>query len=125
MLIVPALGACASVASAGEERVAVTINHSAFDPAEFHFPAGTKVRFVIHNDDPIDHEFIVGDETVQQRHEDGTEPHHGKIPGEVSVPAGSTRVTTYTFTDPGTLIVGCHLPGHYDYGMRARVTVDS
>jgi uncharacterized cupredoxin-like copper-binding protein len=125
MTLVPALAACASAAAGGEQRVDVTIEHSAFVPARFDFPAGTTVRFVIHNDDPIDHEFIVGDEAVQRRHEDGTEPQHGKVPGEVSVPAGATRATTYTFSESGTLIVGCHLPGHYDYGMRAPVTVDS
>ena len=30
--------------------------------------------------------------------------------------------TTYTF-DGGNLLFGCHLPGHYDYGMRGLVVV--
>jgi uncharacterized cupredoxin-like copper-binding protein len=41
----------------------------------------------------------------------------------MSVPAGTTRTTTYTLTNPGTLIFGCHLPGHYAFGMRGLVTV--
>jgi uncharacterized cupredoxin-like copper-binding protein len=41
----------------------------------------------------------------------------------MSVPAGSTRTTIYTFTQRGTLIFGCHLPGHYAYGMHGLVTV--
>jgi uncharacterized cupredoxin-like copper-binding protein len=33
-------------------------------------------------------------------------------------------VTTYTFPDTtGELIFGCHLPGHYDFGMRGTVSV--
>jgi uncharacterized cupredoxin-like copper-binding protein len=32
-------------------------------------------------------------------------------------------VTTWTFEDPGDLIFGCHVPGHYAYGMRGTVTV--
>jgi uncharacterized cupredoxin-like copper-binding protein len=81
------------------------------------------VRFVITNHDPIDHELIVGDEAVQQRHETGTEPSHGAVPGEVSVPAGTVAETTYTFSRAGVVLIGCHAPGHYKYGMRGAVVV--
>jgi uncharacterized cupredoxin-like copper-binding protein len=118
-----ALGGCAATAEAQESEVIVNINHSRFDPGSFEFDAGTTVRFVIHNSDPIDHEFLLGNEEAQSRHEAGTHAEHGAIPGEVSIPAGATRSTTYTFVEPGNLIVGCHLPAHYAYGMRADVTV--
>ena len=81
------------------------------------------MTFEIRNGDPIAHEFIVGDMTVQLVHERGTEAHHGSKPGEVSVPPGSTATTTYTFDKPGKFIIGCHLPGHYAYGMRGAVEV--
>jgi uncharacterized cupredoxin-like copper-binding protein len=85
---------------------------------------GEPVRFEIVNTDPIDHEFILGDAEVQRVHEEGTEAHHAPRPGEVSVPAGETVVTTYTFPETtGSLIFGCHLPGHYAFGMRGTVTV--
>lgn len=103
--------------------VEVAIEHSAFMPSVIEVDAGSTVRFVVANGDPIDHEFIIGDEDVQQRHEDGTEKEHGAIPGEISVPAGSTAETTFTFDEPGELIFGCHLPRHYDYGMRGRIVV--
>jgi len=118
-----ALGGCALTAEAEESAIIVNINHSRFDPTAFEFERGTTVRFVIHNSDPIDHEFLLGDEASQDRHEKGTHASHGAVPGEISVPAGSTRSTTYTFTEPGDLIIGCHLPAHYAYGMRAEVTV--
>jgi uncharacterized cupredoxin-like copper-binding protein len=41
----------------------------------------------------------------------------------MSVPAGETATTTYTFAQAGELILGCHLPGHYAFGMRADVTI--
>ena len=44
-------------------------------------------------------------------------------PGEISVPANATVTTTYTFEEPGELIYGCHIFGHYDYGMRGAVEV--
>jgi uncharacterized cupredoxin-like copper-binding protein len=104
--------------------VEISIHHSRFQPSELSFPAGTEVRFVIRNTDPIDHEFILGNQEVQDRHETGTEPHHGAIPGEVSIPAGEIAATTYRFGEPGMLLLGCHLPGHWDYGMRGLVVVD-
>ena len=52
---------------------------------------------MISNTDPIDHEFIVGDQAVQDAHELGTESFHPPRPGEVTIPAGETVETTYTF----------------------------
>ncbi len=106
-----------------EEEVVITIEHSKFEPEQLEVEAGTTVTFRIRNTDPIDHEFILGDESVQRIHEKGTEAHHGAKPGEISVPAGGERTTTYTFEDEGSLIYGCHLPGHYDFGMKGTVTV--
>lgn len=103
--------------------VEVGIHHSRFHPAVMEVKRGTTVRFVITNTDPIDHEFILGNRGVQKRHEKGTEAHHGAKPGEVSVPAGGTAETTYTFSEPGVVLLGCHLPGHYAYGMRGRIQV--
>ena len=80
------------------------------------------LRFVIVNADPIDHEFIVGDQAVQDLHERGTEAFHPPRPGEVTVLAGQTVRTSYTFEDED-LLFGCHVPGHYAYGMRGVVLV--
>ncbi|MDQ4005686.1 MAG: cupredoxin domain-containing protein [Actinomycetota bacterium] len=109
--------------SAAERTIELTIHHSRFDPATIEVSPGERVRFVIRNLDPIDHELIIGDAEVQRRHEDGTEPHHGVVPGEVSIPPVAERSTTYRFGEPGTLAFGCHLPGHWSYGMRGTVRV--
>jgi uncharacterized cupredoxin-like copper-binding protein len=124
-LLVGAAGASRGAAArANAGTVEVTIHYSTFGPADLAVDPGETVRFVIRNTDPIDHEFILGDARVQRVHEEGTEAHHAPRPGEVSVPAGETVVTTYTFPEtPGSLIFGCHLPGHYDFGMRGTVTI--
>jgi len=109
--------------SATTQTIAVTMHHSRFAPSRFVVRRGTTVRLVITNIDPIDHELILGDETVQRRHETGTEPAHGTVPGEVSVPAGTTAETSYTFSRTGIVLIGCHARGHYDYGMRGAVLV--
>jgi uncharacterized cupredoxin-like copper-binding protein len=120
-----ALGAVALQAGAtgpGEEagirRVEIVMRYSRFDPGRVEVHPGETVRFVLRNEDPIDHEFIVGDARVQLAHERGTEAHHPPRPGEISVPPGTTRVTTVSFPErPDQILFGCHLPGHYRYGM--------
>jgi uncharacterized cupredoxin-like copper-binding protein len=104
--------------------VVLTAHHSRFSPARVEVAAGTTVRFVVRNEDPIDHELVVGDDQTHRRHEAGREAHHhGEVAGEVSVPAGDTAATTYRFDRPGRVLLGCHLPGHWDYGMRGVVLV--
>jgi uncharacterized cupredoxin-like copper-binding protein len=116
-------GGLALRAGDGPRVVELRMRYSSFAPARFDASPGETVRIVVRNDDPIDHEFILGDDEVQRVHEAGTEAHHPPRPGEMSVPAGTTRVTTYTFEETGSLIFGCHVPGHYAYGMRGRVMV--
>ena len=109
----------------GSERtVELTVHHSKFSVEELRVRPGETVRFVLRNTDPIPHELIVGDQSVQDIHELGTEAHHAERPGEVSVAPGSTAVTTYRFGKAGgTLLFGCHLPGHWAYGMKGTITV--
>ena len=117
-------GGAANASGASAVRtVELTIHHSRFSSDAMRFPRGSTVRFVVRNTDPIDHELIVGDEAVQLRHEHGTEAHHGARPGEVSVPAEGTASTTYAFSSPGPLLFGCHLPGHWDYGMHGLAAI--
>ncbi|HVL06768.1 MAG TPA: plastocyanin/azurin family copper-binding protein [Acidimicrobiales bacterium] len=106
-----------------ERTVELTVRHSRFSLDELHVRPGETIRFVLRNTDPIPHELIVGDQSVQDVHEAGTEAHHGDRPGEVSVAPGATAVTTYRFGSAGRLLFGCHLPGHWDYGMRGTITV--
>jgi uncharacterized cupredoxin-like copper-binding protein len=107
----------------GSTTVEIPIRYSAFELDEVTVPAGRPVTFVIHNGDPIDHEWIVGDAGVHDRHRTGTEPVHGARPTEVTVLAGATETTTVTFAKPGTYLYICHLPGHEAYGMVGTVTV--
>jgi len=122
-VVAVAFFAFAGCADAADRTQTIVIEHSRFSPGSLTFAAGTTVRFVVRNDDPIDHELIIGDETVQDAHELGTEAEHGEKPGEITIPAGEERATTYTFTSPGKLIFGCHLPQHYAYGMRGTIMV--
>jgi uncharacterized cupredoxin-like copper-binding protein len=111
----------AAVASAaarsGPVTIEIHIRYSHFDPSAVTVPIGRQVTFVLVNDDPIDHEWIVGDSALHERHRTGTEPRHDARPSEVTIDAMSTRRTTITFRDAGSLQYICHLPGHEQYGM--------
>ena len=108
----------------GGRTIALTIHHSRFSTDELRVRPGERVRFVVRNTDPIEHELIVGDQAVQDLHEAGTESHHGDRPGEISVPAGATAVTTWRFGPAGSpMLFGCHLPGHWAFGMHGSIRV--
>jgi uncharacterized cupredoxin-like copper-binding protein len=105
--------------------VEIRIHFSTYEPAAISVPAGRPITFVITNSDPIDHEWIVGDADVHDRHRTGTEPAHDARPTEISVPALTERRTTVTFDRPGKLAFICHLPGHEAYGMVGTLMVSS
>jgi uncharacterized cupredoxin-like copper-binding protein len=122
-LVALAAAACSQAAAAPAERtVRIRIHYSAYSLGHLDVSPGETVRFVVTNTDPIDHEFIVGDESVQVAHELGTEAYHPPRPGEITIRAGETVETTYTFGDRD-LLFGCHLPGHFVYGMRGSISV--
>jgi uncharacterized cupredoxin-like copper-binding protein len=102
---------------AAPQSIEIPIRYSQFERDEVTVAAGVPVTFVLRNGDPIDHEWIVGDAAVHERHRNGTEPVHATRPTEVSVAAGATATTTVTFSRPGTYRYVCHLPGHEAYGM--------
>jgi uncharacterized cupredoxin-like copper-binding protein len=112
-----------SGAARSVKTVRITAHHSHWSLAHLDVGRRTTVRFAVHNTDPIDHELIVGDAGIQDRHETGTEAKHGLRPGEITVPAGTTAVTELTFDRPGPFFFGCHLPGHWAYGMHGTITV--
>lgn len=115
--------------------IEIRIHYSHFEPSSVTVPANRPVTFVLVNSDPIDHEWIVGDEATHLRHRTGTEPSHGARPTEVTIPALSERRTTVTFgaagavpmtgvvSNSGQLTFVCHLPGHEAYGMVGSVVV--
>jgi uncharacterized cupredoxin-like copper-binding protein len=130
----PVLAACAVMVAGigpialdpgvrGPLVVELHIRYSHFEPSTLFVPADRPVTFVLHNDDPIDHEWLVGDAAMHQAHRTGTEAHHASRPTEVSIPANSTVQTTITFSEPVAWQYICHLPGHEAYGMVGLLSV--
>ncbi len=110
----------------GPKTIEIRAFHSRFESDRVTVKPGSTVRFVIRNVDPIDHEFIIGPPETHDIHERG-EPHFhtGAVPGEVTVPAGTTVETTWTFGPSGSpdVAYGCHLAGHWTYGMHGQALI--
>jgi uncharacterized cupredoxin-like copper-binding protein len=111
------VGVGSGLAKGDARAVEIGIRYSLFAPTEVRVPVGVPIRFLLVNDDPIDHEWIVGDEATHAAHRTGTEPVHGARPTEQTIQAGQSVETTITFDSPARLTFVCHLPGHEAYGM--------
>lgn len=103
--------------------VEIVIRYSHFEPAQIAVPVGVPVTITLSNTDPIDHEWIVGDDAVHAVHRTGTELLHPSRPTEVVIPAGESRTTVVIFEATDTLQFICHLPAHEAYGMVGTVTI--
>lgn len=114
-----------------------------FVPKELTATVGERIHFVVYNEGRLPHEFLLGDTQTQNEHEtamatpsssaDGHD--HGamsmtssqmpmKAPiAMLSLQAGETKDVTVPIESPGTLLYGCHVPGHYGGGMVGTLTV--
>ena len=100
-----------------------------FDPAELAVEAGETITFRVINRGALPHEFTLGDEATQAEHEAEMAEMEGMTmatdePNSIGLAAGATKELTWRFTAPGTVLIGCHTPGHYAAGMRGEVTVE-
>lgn len=108
--------------------VAVTMTDELrFEPNAFTFSAGETVRFEVTNAGAIQHEFFIGDADAQAEHEEEMVQMGGMAhdePNGISVDPGDSQVLEHTFATAGTILIGCHEPGHYAGGMMATATVN-
>jgi len=118
------VAAAATGCGASAREVTITIHYSAFDQAAISVPRGVPIAFVLVNEDPIDHEWLIGDDEFHAAHRSGTHASHGDVPTEVAIPALETVETTITFDEAGELAYICHLPSHEAYGMVGTLTID-
>ena len=125
-LVVIAGGTAMALAGRGPApatNVEIVIRYSRFEPAQVTVPVGVPVTITLRNEDPIDHEWIVGDAEVHAVHRTGTELLHPDRPTEVVIPALQSRSTVVTFEATGSLLYICHLPAHEAYGMIGTITI--
>lgn len=90
---------------------------------------GETVKFIIRNSGRLTHEFSLGDVAFQKAHAEMMKAmpdmKHAD-PNTVSVPPGQTRTLVWTFSTQspsGIVQIGCHVPGHFEAGMKADLQI--
>ncbi len=103
----------------------------AFDPTAIEVTAGETVTFEFVNNGAIRHEAIFGDEAEQIAHGEemaamDMDDDHADMDMEhdVVLEPGASGEFTMTFGEPGSTMIGCHEPGHWDAGMVVDVTIN-
>jgi uncharacterized cupredoxin-like copper-binding protein len=113
-----------------------------YRPAAIMVRAGRRVTFAVTNAGKLPHEFILGDRVSQLDHERQMQAattgagaghvhvhdHHAAhgppaATGALTVPPGQTRRLTWTFDEPGVVLYGCHVLGHWAAGMKGTIVV--
>ena len=95
--------------------------------------AGRRVTFAVTNAGKIPHEFTLGDRATQLDHEHQRQlmpamgghvhTHGASGGGTLTVPPCETRRLTWTFDEPGLVLYGCHVLGHWAAGMKGTIVV--
>jgi uncharacterized cupredoxin-like copper-binding protein len=97
-----------------------------FTPARVNVKKGETVRFVVKNSGQLKHEMVLGTEKELREHAElmkkFPEMEHAD-PNQVRLEPGRTGELVWQFTHAGTLDFACLQPGHFDAGMRGKITV--
>jgi uncharacterized cupredoxin-like copper-binding protein len=118
----------------GEQVVLIEAGSVRYVPRVVRVVAGRPVVFRIANTSALAHEAFLGSEKAQNAHAKemkamaGMSMPHKTTPakageGFVEIKAKASGEIRTTFAKPGRTIIGCHLPGHYEGGMRLTVIV--
>ena len=122
-----AVGQAANPADADRTIEIVTLDTMTYDPESITAPQGETILFIVTNEGNLPHEFSLGDEAAQVEHsKEMSDPNmttHDH-PFSVYLEPGETRELAWEFTRAGEFLYGCHVPGHYEAGMKAPLTVE-
>ena len=99
-----------TAAPADADATIVRMNEFSFD-MPLTYKAGT-ITFEVINEGVAPHEFALG----------AVGDHHSHIGQTEWMDGGTTTLLTVDL-EPGSYEVGCHVPGHYEAGMKATITV--
>lgn len=97
-----------------------------FVPDKLEVKEGETVRFVLHNDGQLLHEFVLGDKAYLDEHaammlQQPTMAHTGM--DMLHVQPGEQGEVVWTFNRAGAFDFGCLIAGHYQAGMVGQVGV--
>jgi uncharacterized cupredoxin-like copper-binding protein len=97
-----------------------------FAPAEITVRQGQTVRFVVRNTGRAMHELVLGTMEELQQHAEWMRRFPNmehEEPYMVHLAPGQTGEIIWQFSEPGEFHFGCLVAGHFDAGMKGRITV--
>lgn len=106
-LLQTAVGGTPAQAVRGAQTIDVALHDYRFEPASITVPAGTRVTLRIQNATGQEHELELDAFDVEA---EGIKP-------------GATATLTFVADRPGSYEYACHLPGHYEAGMKGTLII--
>lgn len=97
-----------------------------FHPAHLTVKTGETIHFKVKNTGKLPHEFTLGDEASQKKHAEMMKQMPGMVhadPNMLTLQPGEEKSLIWKFTNAGKVEFACHVPGHYESGMRGVVDV--
>lgn len=97
-----------------------------YDKPEIKVKVGETIKFVLANSGKLRHEFMIGNADEQREHAEMMKQMPDMVhaePNMITVEPGETKSLVWQFTKAGTVEIACHIAGHYEAGMKSKVTV--
>lgn len=106
--------------------IKVTALDIKYDKPKMRIKAGETIRFLVTNTGKLRHEFMLGDAAEQKEHAEMMKQMPDMVHEDantLTLEPGETKSLVWQFTKAGELEVACHIPGHYEAGMKSSVRV--
>lgn len=115
-----------------DRTIEVTARDIEFSTSEIEVEPGETIRFVIHNEGMLDHDFTIGDRETQDAHRaemqemmGHMDDHNHGAHNAVMIPPGETRELVWTFSGEEDVMFGCNIPGHFEAGMHGDFEIEN
>jgi uncharacterized cupredoxin-like copper-binding protein len=117
------LASCGGNSAKASTKIDVTMTDFQFQPSTFTVPAGQEITLNAQNNGGVVHSFVIMKEG-QSAGTEFTDADQPNVYWQMELPPGGSTSTTFTAPpDPGEYEVVCHVPGHIQAGMVAKLNV--
>ena len=97
-----------------------------FVPASIQVAQGEQIKFVVHNEGALEHEFVLGTKQENAEHAEMMKKmpdmKHDE-PNQIRLAPQMSAEVLWKFTKSGEFEFACLIPGHHEAGMRGTVVV--
>ena len=127
VLFIGVLAACGGTTSSGPQNVQVSLSEYKITSSVTTLSAGTPYHFTVTNTGKVAHEFMIMPMGMNMQHMSMDEMHHAALYMFDNVAPAETKTFDYTFNQSmkgQQFEFSCHLPGHYEAGMKLPITVN-